>query len=106
MPLLHYVCLEDSVLKYTQNFVFISGMMRPANQKLIAIETIVCCSQFLKGGSITHHIWLHREASVSVSDQMREKEGTKRKHEQEFFLWFHKKEWVRLGQLLGRFRIG
>lgn len=42
MSLLYYICLQDTVLECIQNFVFISGMVRLADQKLPAIETIVC----------------------------------------------------------------
>ena len=29
-------------------------MVRPTDQKMIAIEKIICCSQFLRGGDTSH----------------------------------------------------
>lgn len=102
MPLLYYICLQDTVLECTQNFVLISGMVRLADQKLPAIETIVCYSHFLKGGAMPQYAGLHREAPVSVGRQ-KEQEGNMSK---KLCCGFCKKAWVRSGQLLGRFRIG
>lgn len=77
-------------------------MVRLADQKLTAIETIVCYSQFLKGGAMPQYAGLHGEAPGSVGKQ-KEKEGNMSKR---VCCGFHKKEWVKSGQLLGRFRIG
>lgn len=42
MPLSHYFCLQDTVFKCTQKFVFISDMLNVTDQEMTAIETIAC----------------------------------------------------------------
>lgn len=42
MPLSQYFCLQDTVFKSTQKFVFISDMLNVTDQEMTAIKTITC----------------------------------------------------------------
>ena len=54
-------------------FNYFSGTVRPTDQEIIAVEKIVCCSQFPRGG--TQHGMVEGKHQGQSAEREREREG-------------------------------